>query len=699
MARVAILFALALSPTSAINTGHQFMEKSEAAGNPIRKVTAMLQNMQKKINDEGQKEKQMFDRFMCYCENSGSSLTGSIASGESKVSELSTSIEAHTAQKAQLEQELQTAKTGRDEANSAISTATSLREKEASSYAQDAATLQSNIDALGGAISAISKGVGGAFLQTSTAATLRKIALAGPSMNDADRQDLMSFLSGEHGNNYVPQSDQITGILKNLKDLMSKNLADVTTNENDAISSHEGLISAKTKQVEALQAAIEAKSKRAGELAVTIAMERNDSDDTSDAVSQDKNFNADLANNCKTKKAEWAEIVATRSAEMVAIADTIKLLSNDEALELFKKSLPASSFIQLATTTDTMRSKALAIINKAHLTGSPTGLALEFVDLALHGKKLGFASVIKMINNMVAQLNVEQANDNNKKEYCETHLEGGDDKRKNLDQKLADLATAMASAEEGIASTRSELEQLDDGIKALDKSVAEATEQRKVENTDHTELMGSDAAAKELLSFARNRLNKFYHTGSYKAAPTQSLVQSAAARDDIDFASGSAPPPPPAAPGAFKKNEESGSVIEMIDLLIKDLDKEMQLAEADEKEAQRIYEQTMRNSAQKRSQDSKLITEKESMKAELESELQDTKAGKLSSTNALMVTLKYIGGLHKECDWLLKNMEVRKAARASEIDSLGNAKATLSGADVSLVQRRSLRAQKQLSPQ
>merc|ERR1740138_1581701 len=125
----------------------------------------------------------------------------------------------------------------------------------------------------------------------------------------------------------------------------------------------------------------------------------------------------------------------------------------------------------------------------------------------------------------------------------------------------------------------------------------------------------------------------------------------------------------------------------MIDLLVKDLDKEMQTAEVDEKNAQKEYEQTMADSAEKRAQDSKLITEKTSMKAELEQELESSKEGKLSTTKELMATLEYISGLHKECDWLLKNFDVRKEARASEVDALGKAKAVLSGADFSLLQQ------------
>merc|ERR1719171_2681976 len=101
-----------------------------------------------------------------------------------------------------------------------------------------------------------------------------------------------------------------------------------------------------------------------------------------------------------------------------------------------------------------------------------------------------------MIDEMVATLKTEQQDDNDKKEYCEMQFDTADDKKKGLERSVSDLEKAIAKEKEGIATLADEIKALEDSIKALDKSVAEATEQRKEENTDYTELMASDAAAK-----------------------------------------------------------------------------------------------------------------------------------------------------------------------------------------------------------
>merc|ERR1719386_646697 len=130
----------------------------------------------------------------------------------------------------------------------------------------------------------------------------------------------------------------------------------------------------------------------------------------------------------------------------------------------------------------------------------------------------------------------------------------------------------------------------------------------------------------------------------------------------------------------------------MIDMLVADLQKEVQTMEVDEKKAQKDYEQFMQDSAAKRAADSKSITDDEAAKAELEATLQKLAEETESKTNEAMATAEAIKDLHADCDWLLSNFEARKAARAGEVESLKNAKAVLSGADYSLIQRAVVRS-------
>merc|ERR1719502_1059269 len=133
--------------------------------------------------------------------------------------------------------------------------------------------------------------------------------------------------------------------------------------------------------------------------------------------------------------------------------------------------------------------------------------------------------VIGMIDEMVATLKQEQIDDDKKKEYCNKEFDTADDKKKALEHEIKDLETAIEDDKEGIETTKEEIAALTEGIKKLDKAVAEATEQRKEENAEYTELMASDGAAKEVLAFAKNRLNKFYNPKLYKPPPKREMTE------------------------------------------------------------------------------------------------------------------------------------------------------------------------------
>merc|ERR1719440_1874573 len=106
-------------------------------------------------------------------------------------------------------------------------------------------------------------------------------------------------------------------------------------------------------------------------------------------------------------------------------------------------------------------------------------------------------------------------------------------------------------------------------------------------------------------------------------------------------------------------------------------------AQTQEKDSQADYEAAMSDSAAKRAQDAKTLTEKRATKAELEADLEAHTAAKGAASSELMATGEYIASLHAECDWLVQHYDVRKEARAAEADSLGKAKAILAGADFS----------------
>merc|ERR1719321_911969 len=113
---------------------------------------------------------------------------------------------------------------------------------------------------------------------------------------------------------------------------MNKDLAEATATEQAAIKAYNELMAAKEKEVNALTKAIEEKMVRLGKLQVEIVEMKEDLDDTGKGLLEDKKFLADLAKNCELKTKEHDANMKLRSEELLALADTIKILNDDDAL-------------------------------------------------------------------------------------------------------------------------------------------------------------------------------------------------------------------------------------------------------------------------------------------------------------------------------------------------------------------------------
>merc|ERR1719189_56129 len=134
--------------------------------------------------------------------------------------------------------------------------------------------------------------------------------------------------------------------------------------EEAAIKTYDELMESKGQEVEALTASIEEKMRLVGELGVDIIEMKEDLTDTEDQLIKDKDFLKNLESSCATKTKEWEERSKTRAEELTALSETIKILNDDDALDLFKKTLPSgsASFVQVQQSRSMLRGKALAVV-------------------------------------------------------------------------------------------------------------------------------------------------------------------------------------------------------------------------------------------------------------------------------------------------------------------------------------------------
>jgi len=676
--------------------------------NPIRKIVTLMQDMQKEIEAEGEKEKVLYDNFMCWCETGAADLKKGAETASAAIDEFSSKLEQETAEKSQIDQELIEHKADRESAKKDVDESTSLRNKEKEDYDAVAAESATNIKALSGALPALKKGLGGAALiQMAGASRLNKIIEHSLVLDSFDRESMTAFLQAKEG---APGSDQIVGIMEQMLEEMQKSSAEADADEAKAVASFNELTASKQKEIEVATGAIETKSVRSGELAVAIVQDQNGLDDAKEELADNQQQLASMTTTCAEKTKEFQVRSKLRAEEVAAISEAIAILNDDDALDVFKKAVPASSFVQSGSVgfLQAKQGKASAL-TKAQTILSAAALKFDSKPLALISfsmrskiklaaktgvKAQNFGMIMNMIDNMVKILGEEQDEDDKHKEYCEAEFDKSGDEEKATTDKIASLDATVTELTDSAATLKEDIATLTGEIKELDKSVAQATAQRKAEHAEYTTNAALNEAANALLEKAKQRLNKFYNPTLYKAPPKKELSMEdslyvKAGREEfaglVQIRSHSRVAQAPEVFSGIQqpKREKSTGVIALMNMMQSDLQSDMKDAEADEKMAQKEYEDLMTESAATRAQNAKSITTKEAAAAELEGKTQEAKESKVLATETLEDVRLTINHLHTSCDFLMENYDTRKEARDNELESLKNGKSVLAGADMS----------------
>merc|ERR1719159_877536 len=293
-----------------------------------------------------------------------------------------------------------------------------------------------------------------------------------------------------------------------MEDDMKKNLEDTIADETKAVAGYADLKGSKEQEVEMATEAIETKTARAGELAVSVVQTKDAVEDTAAEAADTEKFIAQLESQCATKEKEWAERCKMRTMEVEAISEAIGILNDDDALDVFKKAIPSSliqgqvGFLQRADAKNSKVHKAQAILATA--ASKYNNVNMRLILFTMNSKmKLksagGFDEVIKMIDDMVVLLGKQQKEDDKSKEWCESEFEKNADEEAAAKTKLASEDAALAEQTDAIGVLMEDISPLTSAISSLDKAVADATEQWKEEHAEYVATTQMNEAAMALV--------------------------------------------------------------------------------------------------------------------------------------------------------------------------------------------------------
>merc|ERR1711957_324129 len=458
---------------------------------------------------------------------------------------------------------------------------------------------------------------------------------------------------------YAPQSGAIFGILKQMKETFETNLS---ASQKDGMANQKAYEDLKAAKVEEIKAGQDQIDKKTQELASTdekLAESKESIEDTKKSLGADEEFLMMLKEKCSTTDAEWEERQKTRQLEIEACSKALAVLSSDDAHDLFTKTFNPALIQKEAAMHSERRAQASKLLSAVAQKMQNPRLA----TLAVRVRLDAFTRVKKAIDDMVAQLLKEKEDEIKHKDFCvdefntnELQTEKKERAKEDLTAKIEDLDSTINQLTKTIDTLKSEMAEMQVQMKR-------AGEDREKENKEFQQTVADQRASQKLLQAALTILDGFYKK---KAAFLQQEP---------------AGPPPPPGFKEYKKNEAAGGVTGMIQQIINDAKAMEAEAIRAEEDAQKAYEDMVKETNASIETKTKAVINKSEERAKGETDLTQAKEEKDSVLLELEQLSNYNAELHQSCDFIMKNVEIRQTARDEEIEALKQAKAILSGAD------------------
>merc|ERR1719271_307372 len=225
--------------------------------------------MQTQLEKEADEDQEVYEKVTCWCETNDKDKTTAISDAESRITELTSTIEEATASSARLNTEIKNLATEIAKNQAALDKATELRKKELAEFNAEEKDVLQSIGALKSAVTVLGKH--NSFVQVdegtliNIAVTIqdqmrRHKSLVEKLTSERQRKEITAFIQAPSDyfdaeptfkQSYAPQSGAIFGILKQMKETFETNLASSQKEEMQSQSDYEALKATKEEEIKA----------------------------------------------------------------------------------------------------------------------------------------------------------------------------------------------------------------------------------------------------------------------------------------------------------------------------------------------------------------------------------------------------------------------------------------------------------------
>merc|ERR1719353_997829 len=335
--------------------------------------------------------------------------------------------------------------------------ATKLRNKEHDDFMASEKELSDTVDSLERAMTVLKKNLG--FLQNGRVSEALGASLSGLSklveaswVNDHQKSVLTNLLqSHDSDEDEQPQGtvtayeSQSSGILDTIADMQEKAEASLSSTRKDEMEAAHAYAMLK----QGLEDEIKVNKKQLGEATLTRSTteEEQHSADTAlteekETLAADEKYLAEVKQDCETKAKEWAMRQKQAGEETAAIEKAKEVLA--DGVKVF---LQTSAKLRVKSADEAYDTRAQVvrvltkITQKAH--------SYKLMQLLASARSDPFGKIRGLIEDMIAKLTKEAAEEADQKSFCDEEISESKAKQADLSGKLDKTAARIAKADAG----------------------------------------------------------------------------------------------------------------------------------------------------------------------------------------------------------------------------------------------------------
>jgi len=634
---------------------------------PVQKVIQLIDDMHAKVTKEAAEESKVFEEYAKFCDDEATAKEYAIKDSKEAIEELTATI---TDSKAIIESEdskVGDLATKISDTESELSNAIAVRNKEHDEFVKTEKELLETTEELAGAQEAIKKSMSfiqarggkmsakdgevlnavvqslGQIIEASFVTQKQKDHIAALLQSSADAQEDAEFGSGSMGEGGV---NAILDTLKEMEDKAEASLTEVRKGESEGQMNGAMLKQGLENEIKNMKKEKDESTSKSASTAAALAQAEKDIAVEKNGLAEDEKYLRDLKRDCQSRAGDFEVEAKDNQAELKALEAAKAIL-----LKKFAAFVQVRARVAVRDdVSDNAKERALKSIEQLGKRLHSTAL----VALAYRAAADPFGKIRGMIEEMIAKLLQEAAEEATQKAFCDKEIGESKTAKADLEGKLDKVNARLEKSESATATLTEDVSKLSAEVAENDKAMATATAVRQEEKAAFMVVEKDLSESQEACAAAMEVLREYYEGAS--------LVQvSATARARARSTE-----------AADAEGDGSG-ILGVLEVAESDFAKGLAEARTIEQQSQSEYDKMMQDGKMLKMTKEMEIKGKQSELKSIKTTLTDLGEDKTGLTGELDAVLAYLDKLKPQCEVKVPSYEERKAAREQEIEGLKNA--------------------------